>query len=422
MRSLRSIVLLIVTALFLLSCDDEDGDTRLATPQNAPLATPPGEPPIHPPTPHPIILDKEQALLYVQGGSIYLFRFSDRKPELVAERVGWDPPFYSPYVDPSHQFVLYSEEGRPAPIYHVDLVTLETRSLLDLSSPYVSNWSVNSVSPNGEWVILDIGSHGMILASANNPDPVRIGSAYANARWLTNGNILLTDSGSDYDAYIYDISSRKTELIETDSNTLQDALVRLDEEMVKRDIAFAEPSEERETAAIVPPASFWAGNSSFCETWRIVQYDSFGDGSVETELYSADGIYELWGLRALSNGARVFLQATTENCRVGVPQVELIWLLDQESKTITDDVFPGVSLGRSAANRPGQNAFQYSVSPGGRYIVWIGGNLEKGYSELKMLDLETEATDVLLREDKSSGADSTFVNDRLFRAVYWIGP
>lgn len=378
-------------------------------------------------------------LLITRGWTIELL-------DLESPPVVIDDQAYPPSVAMLPNQLVYSAGSGRFQYYAANLDSLEVQSLMRVSGQYAF---VIGLSPNGEWVTVSNPPGDIFLVRVDGTsERVRLGAFNSLAAlWLEDNTILQvifdvlpgTFGGPNTNtpiaaASIYDPETQV--VIELDdavvdllsnigvanlTNPFATATVMNDVNTILGDVlpaalsgAVAYPEEG--ILSITAPIPDTPGTPVFCGTWRLERI--FEDGTSEALLILEDTLF-INNPMELEDGTIFFEQWYLEDCDISRRVAALVKLSpDGTLQTITNTVDPGDS--QNYGFFFGDTGPRTNLSPDERYIAWIGGGLDAGYSTLNLYDVEQNVTIELERVVRDASNTSTFHLDFAFTSVRWL--
>ena len=398
----------------------------------------------------PTIDGLEGRLLFVQGntkapnprdgdaGRLFLANFDGSQPQMLATRVYTTSLTLLP--DQSKMFYV-AIDGRSWYAYLLDLATLESTQLMRLEGQFggISGWS-----PDGRWL------------TVNNPPPVGSGQFLMNTDGsfnykVGNGGIIWTkdsqfifmgiQSNSDFNAPPVFTS---IELIDpvTQERTPLDLPINLEDLLNIPGNMFFEMLEDAgygvvsnyATASLngasmllpdettylnvqaLTPNNATTNSPVFCGQFELSEILL---GSSETNtLYEVNNTVTITDIQLHESGY-FFQRWFLSNCEYGLDNLNIALeyvASDETAQVITSTLYPGTGVNPSFIRI--NNGFKYTVSPDGRYVIWIDGSFASITTTLKITDLETNETADLMTWTSSSA--NNFVIFDAFTSVLWV--
>lgn len=335
--------------------------------------------------------------------------------------------------------------------FSVDLMTYQPQSLIRVSGQYAF---ATGFSPDGEWVLIDNPPDGYYLATTDGSGDRRKVASWpgGTALWLSDGTVLVVELdvppglfSVPPDAQIESVSVYDPSIQE--STELGQDVVNLVTQYGLANLTnpFGNPSNAFDLAAllnellpapllgtegvifpdegIVVPVQitengflFGFATPVFCAEWVLNRF--FPDGT-SAMLYTAPETLFLNAPVVLPDGSIAFERWYLENCDTASRHAELLMIRpDGDIQVITDEIDPGDSQNYSFFF--GDTGPRTNMSPDGRYIAWIGGGLDAGYSTLNLYDVAQNVNIELERVLRDASNYATFHLDAAFQAVAWL--
>lgn len=431
---IRWIAIILLLSLALAACggDDDSGSALKAPPTADPAASTaaPGDP-----GQGEVMLPTGGALLITRGSDLYLYDFAASDgdaPVLIAQDVAENSVSFLQ----ERNAVLYASpaERQYTAIYLYDLATGDTALLIDMGNLYISSWRQLGLSPDGEWLLINLSFMSGVVRLGDPDSWQEIESGGSRVEWLADGRVLVSQIEFEYGADGSPVQIvRGVQVFDPGDGTLSPVELDLDAINAAPDgSAFVDAiaahglaypprpaAPEGPVPVSVPPEN---GASVLCGTWRVVEYTPGDPSSTATgpTLYTAEDVYSLTLAADFDDGSLLVVESTTPTCGIMDTPTGALKLIspEGEAQTLADGLFvgPGVTYNPSpvAARR------YVTISPDKRYVVWTGGGLDAGTISLHLLDLDTGAATVLYREDLMQGAGTGAAGDLLVDAIIWI--
>ena len=367
------------------------------------------------------------------GGRMYLASFDGGTPVQLAERVS-EP---SVMVSPDGTMVGYAAvEGFSWYMYVMDLTTQEPIQLQKLANRFgfIEDWS-----PNMEWVLFRNNGNRLVVR-VNGTDLQDLGNAFA--LWTTDNQLLVINVDQFFgdaqqertveQAYLLDpVTQNQTDLGLTDMlltlanfqlNSLEPILAENNVELMPTSHGgagvFGFPivlMPDGDTQIWVEGTQF-TNNIEVCYSWAL-QSAALSDSSEPREIYRAEDTLGLTDFTQTADGGLIFQRWYLDECH-SQPEAlrgEIVNITpDGQSEIITDEIYPGISTAFLRAS----TGKKYTLSPDGRYMIWVGGSLESTASGIYLTDLASKQTAELMTWKASDV--NRFLIWEAYNAVFWV--
>ncbi len=382
----------------------------------------------------PVIEGVSGGLLFTQGyygtagtqlSTLYFMRFGEAEPRLIAE--GVNPTTVS--VSPDYKKVFYSTSGiRNRRVFVADLTTFEVTDLGRMQGVVANiiGWTPDSVL----YAEIQIRGDGPVadffLAKQDGTGVVDVSPEGFLSGTLADGTLLLSAISEDQTTLIlnrYDpATATSTEIgsVPIDNNNFGATIVAVINTLQTQGLALSDSFftntsiQSGEDIIFTTLASPAPGGVALCELWEVRKA-----GVPESPLiYSIEDATLLSHLQALPDGSLLMLHWWLEDCNISELHNEILHVsADGQSAVSLTEIDPGTEVNLSFL--AGSSGQKYDVTPDGRYVLWLGGGLQAGYSAVNITDLQTNATATLMRQTQSGSADS-FLENQIFSNVFLI--
>lgn len=430
-RKFFAIVLLSLMVLAACGSESGGGGVTLQTASDPADSSPTRRPETAPAGPD--VLDEAGgALVFRRGSSLYLYPHPDTgEPVEINQHV--DPNGI--YITPDGRSIIFSllePDGFGASgVRRVDLQTLDQAMI----APEVTGrWEVVAISPDGQWLAIRNYAFGLAIVHLDGSAVYdEVAPSAAIPRWLSDGTVLVvhmdyTASGQPHYKSVvrFDPAAGQTADLEIDLEALDADPTLLDTALADMGLSYAETTDaDPGPIYYAQEAEDDASPSPICERWQIVSIlrDESGAAIDQLVVYEAPDTREIADLRVQADGSVLFTQWAVPDCDpVQTPVARLMRLVPGEdgAETMIEGLYAGAAIGEGY--RRGTRTPRAALSPDGRYVAWISGNIDAGESALRLTDLTTGAESLILTADANSGDLNTFVETQLFTAVYWVTP
>lgn len=382
----------------------------------------------------PIIENANGSLVFMQGNALYLAHFDGQPATLLDTYVN----HFTLRLAPDRHTLSYvaaiagddTTESQQI-LKLLDLYTLEERNLITVtgSTSRVLGWSpagehILIVGPgNGGLSIVDVD--GSFVETLVPPQPTgQPMVANPEATWLTDGRVLFLSpvdgNMANLQPMIYDLDGETSTPVNVALDQNPRDLLAIEEALRAQNMNFpptfrhfdrtiALPDSENRVIIQIPPA-IWNFQSQACDQWTIFLQEQ--GGAVQRELYSTETTY-LSDLNRLADSSMLFLEWLLPNCSINTNlEISLKRLtLDGDVETLTEDISPqfdgnlGVLLYHHTQ--------RYDITPDGRYIVWLSGDISDATTGIMMTDLQTGQSAPFIQTVARS-ENSSFLN------IFWI--
>ncbi len=398
----------------------------------------------------PPVSDMSGEILFVQGntrtsgynegdaGRIFYASFEGGEPEVVATRVFTTSVIMSP---DKQKLAFIRANGIRWYLNILDIQTHEVTELIRLRSQFgnITGWS-----PDGEWLIVNVPvpvGTGQILVKLDGSESVELGSGVPF--WTTDNRIVLMslqifqgtfDPPQVQDVQIYDPATDEWSPISInfDPTSLNifggiDLVSELNNQSIELAPNFAAFSQygfgamlfpERDDILMVQgttPSESLSNVPPHCGNWEMAMYAPNGeqtslfyevtDTAYISDINYVDGYfyYQRWyfnGCELANSALQVALERQT---------------IDGEVELITDQLYPGEDINLTFMRV--NNGTKYSISPDGRYVLWIEGSYDERLTGLRLTDLETGETAELMTWQSDN--PNAFLSFEAFTSVFW---
>jgi hypothetical protein len=372
-------------------------------------------------------------LVFQQGTSLYSFTEpASQQPRLLAENVY--PGSVRRSAAGRHLYFISGPEDDPV-LYRLDPRSLESvRLVADLPAGDLAEWAVLSISPDEEWVVLDVTPTHLTIARLDGSEVYAIPETPGNYApvWLDDGSVLLVEwehfgpsSEPDFryvGAYRYRPGWQTLEqwsFVDNEQPGVDFVLnapppwqANLAENSTVMRVARNQGFQALPPAGgfqstgfplfgqIVPHRDF-EGPATPCLDWQIIQ--RYTPANV---LYIAEGVFMLTDLQPLPDNAMLFLEWRLPGCTIGYPEIALKRLEENGTvQTVIEGIFPGLDPAE-----PDPSIQRYRLTPDAEAVIWLGGHPERGQSSLNVTHLSSGETVTLVRAG-SAGEQNDLIRD-----------
>lgn len=363
----------------------------------------------------PLIEDANGRLAYTQDTRLFLVGFDKQRAQQVAEMV--NP--YSLNLSPTGQHLAYlttlAYQDPPNVIQVMDVTTLEVTTLLAVNTPYarVLGWS-----PDGAWIavvapeqltVVDITTQTVLELQVPSNNAPRL-APYPLAAWLTDNRLLYTQAATPEQLalMVYDPATQTSTTLEMTLNTATPIYWgALAPQLAEAGLTLVTtPDLASNGAYIQQPPAMWSLTPAACDTWSTIK-----DGTAQ---YQVNDMAYLSHLSALPDDqGLLFLAWRYPQCSAG-SQMQL-WLLWQQAngslRLISDTILPEST--RDLGLLITQQSQRYTLTPDGRYVIYVAGSAWSKHASLEMTDLHTGQHAILMQVAAPSPVN-------LFTNVVWI--
>jgi hypothetical protein len=380
------------------------------------------------------------SLVFTRGTSIYHADFDGQSAEILVSGISAATVDLSPDGD----YVAYTSPGirRLKMLYH----NLASNDLIELASVsgtlrqvagHITGWS-----PDGQWVIVnDVIGPKYHVISIDGTMTHELGDV-VYPMWLEDNRVLLIvvdrtliNAAFSFEpqlvigASIFDPTTEETTELDLDmeavaypldyngiSVTIQSEGLRLAQTTDAIGYSVVLPNEDVRLSVQIPEA-----NLSFkpeqCNVWTIDKLTDEGD--IET-VYTASEIMWITDLTVLPDESVLFLEWSSEGCSVdGMRLVLKRWMPTGDVIQVVEGI-SRIEDGRNNLNLLIFNqGHRYTVSPDGQYVVWPSGDIDHRPAHLNLTAIDTGETLTLL-EANSGGSANNFMDNDMFRSVFWV--
>lgn len=363
----------------------------------------------------PLIEDATGQLAYTQDTRLFLVSFDNQRAQQVAEMV--NP--YSLSLSPTGQQLAYlttlAYQDPPNMIQVMDMTTLTTTNLLAVNTPYarILGWS-----PDGTWVavmapeqltLIDITTQSVIELQVPSSNAPRL-APYPVAAWLTDNRLLYTQAATpDQLALLaYDPATQTSTPLEITLNASTPIYWgAIAPQLAEAGLTLVTtPNLASNGAYIQQPPAMWSLAPTACDTWSIVESG--------TTHYQVTDMAYLSHLSALPDDlGLLFLAWHYPRCSASSQmQVWLLWQPANGSvRLISDTILPEST--RDLGLLITQQSQRYTLTPDGRYAIYVAGSAWSKHASIEMTDLHTGQHAILMQVAAPSPVN-------LFTNVVWI--
>lgn len=382
----------------------------------------------------PIIENATGSLAFMQGNALYAAHFDGEPAMLLDTYVN----HYSLHLAPDRHTLSYvaalagdDDNESELVLKLVDLYSLEERTLMTVTG---STSRVLSWSPAGEHMLMvGPGNGGLSIVDVDGSTVETLIPAQATSQamvpdpegtWLDDGRVLFLASvdgiSSNLQAMVYDPATQKTTPVNVTLDENSRDLLAIEENLRGQNLNF--PPTYRHINRTVPlpnsidratidlPSAIWNFQTQACDTWAIRHIQQ--GGTIQSDLYTSETTY-LADLTLLPDESMLFLEWQLPNCSLNTNlQISLKQLtLDGDVETLTEDISPQFDGNYGLLLY--HDTHRYDVTPDGRYIVWLSGDIGETKTGIAITDLETGQSAAFIETIARSEA-SSFLN------LFWI--
>jgi hypothetical protein len=363
-----------------------------------------------------------------QSSSLYLIRFGENEPRLIAESV--NPVTVS--VSPDRQKAFYVTSGiRNRRVFIADLNTLAVTDLGRMQGvvAFSIGWTADALV-YAEIQIRDDGNaiSDFFLVKQDGTGIVDLSPEGLLSGLLVDGSVMLNEVSEDQTAltvnrYLPDTGEQTTiGTVPLDPTNFAVTIAGVAQLLTENGLDFGDTfftggvvrvGDERIFSQLTENVP---GGIAICGTWEVTQ---MGMTATDGEsLYTIEDTTLLSNLRALPDRSLLLLRWWFEDCDINRLRNDIVRIAPNgDSSVVLTDIDPGTEVNLSfLANSNGQ---KFDLSPDGRYVFWLGGGLQASYSALNVTDLTTNTTTVLMTQQMSGSSDS-FLENEVFSNVFWV--
>lgn len=380
----------------------------------------------------PVIEGLQGGLLYSQGyyggagsqlSTLYFLGLGESEPYLIAEEV--NPTTVA--VSPDRKKVFYTTSGpRNRRLFVADLATFEIFELGRMQGIVAFNvgWTDDSViyteirGPNA--------GGDLFLAKYDGSQIIDLTPEGPLSGVLSDGTLLLNGLSDDQTTLIlnhYDpATGTSTELgsVAIDSENFGGVIIDVIDRVQAMGLAYSNNTFSNtslqigEDVYLAQLAEQVPGGVAVCGLWEV----SKAGLPESTTIYSVDDATLLSGLQALPDGSFLMLHWWFEDCEINQLRNDIVRILpDGQSSVVLNGVDPGTEVNLSFL--AGSSGWKFDVASDGRYLFWLGGGLQAGFSTINVTDLQTNSTVTLMRQTLLGSAND-FLESQIFSNVLWI--
>lgn len=388
----------------------------------------------------PAVPELEGSLIFSRGGSLYHGAFDGEAAQFLVA----DISAATVDLSPNGEYVAYTSPGvRRLKMLFQDLESTEITELVPISGSFrqiaghITGWS-----PDQQWVIVNdtIGPKQTVV-SVDGATSYELGDS-VYPMWLSDNRVLLVDvdlpliqAAQNFepqvveDFSVYDPSTEELTALDIPTDAVQSPLdyngivVALESEgLTLADTpdlfgytVFDSDDASRYTVQL--PQTTQSFTPEHCNVWTIDKLSE--DGTVETA-YSAEDVLWITDLTLLVDRSILFLQWSAPDCSPDDMEIALMRMMpDGETVQVVNGI-SRIEEGRNNLNvLPFNQGHRYAISPDGQYVVYPTGNNETMSAKLNLTDINTGETITLLEAASASSANAFMDND-MFRSVFWV--
>jgi hypothetical protein len=382
----------------------------------------------------PIIENAHGSLLFMQGNALYLAHFDGQPAILLDTFVN----HFTLRLAPNRRTLSYvvavaGEDNAESELILklIDLHTLEQRNLITVTG---STSRVLAWSPAGEHMLIaGPGNGGLSIIDVDGSFLETLVPAQDSGRpmvrdpegtWLTDGRVLylapLNGDSSTLQPMLYDLATGENTAVNVPLGDNPRDLMAIEQSLRDQNMIFPPTFRHFDRSVSLPddedrvtiqlPSAIWNFQTQACDQWTITQREQ--GGAVQRELYTVETTY-LSDLRLLPDNTLLFLEWHLPNCSINTNlQISLQHLdLDGEVETLTDDISPQFdgNLGLLLYH----HTQRYDLTPDGRYLVWLSGDIQAATTGIAITDLQTGQSAAFI-ETIARSEGSSFLN------IFWI--
>lgn len=355
----------------------------------------------------------------IEGGFVFVVnrvflygQFNGQPVTLVAQRMAPE----AVYALPGGR-IFYRGNGTESRNAVVVQRPNETEFLADYSLG--SDGLLLSWNADGTW--LTYIDNGLYVAAADGSFQSEPILDAEEAIWLDDDTLLYTvedDEGALIAVMRYDPTTQTSTEVLLDYDPAEDGLLSLEDELFELGYRYASPNVLNLTVinpdgdsrfTIFQPANRSA--TGICDEWSIVRSNP-ETGDMET-IYANEETHALSNLHIMPDDSVLALRWFRQDCAFSnAIEAELIRVYpDGEVEVVTDRI-----LVNTSAVQINNLERRYTVSPDGRYVMWIGRDGgAAGDTTLELMDLEAGVQKRVAQMPALSGSRDVF-----FSSVTWL--
>ena len=378
--------------------------------------------------PEPVVDNPQLPMLDIDGGLLVVlyrelwyipFHEADLPPTRLAESM---TPL-SVEVSPDGRYAVFaggSEVSRNSLLVY-DMQTLERVNAIGLSNnSRLGGWSLDA----NRLSILNLGGGGVTLHDVDGTYQSDGLPFQFDAAIMTDGSVINLDRSFENNAFTPLSLTR----FDPDSGTLEPLNITVDQDPVLSIFDFEDELAEL-GYTFAPGGTIMFGMTQqlpngtrltiqfptnpsatgICDTWTIRHSDPAA-GSTEVA-YTAEDTHSLSDLNTMPDGSFLVLRWYRSQCSISQNMMaELVRVYpDGSVESITDTVMAD----EGTLNLFNNNERHYTVSPDGRYVVWISKDVNSN-TALEIRDLEAGIAGTLAIFTPAFGRD-------ILQSVTWVG-
>lgn len=370
-------------------------------------------------------LNLEDTLVYTTELGLYLWDLDQTEPEKIDLRV--DPNRV--YIDPLQDYlVVGSADDSSFQLYKIDVATHQSTAIVQLSNfSFFPRWSIQSWSPDGEWILINAANVGaplgFVKVDGSLESAIKIADDWRPTYWTTDNKLVLIETEDQFRTAEHRfLQIEGIKLLEPASDEIEDLTTQIDLDFLNGaqdrneqydrlvdtldefDIRFAvAPSETSSTRVAIQRANPESETNLYCSTWRIGEWaasQGFADEPTRI-LHEFENTALLTQFNQLVDGSVLFIRGWYPDCQYGTPKGELIHMqTDGTYEVLTEHI---ISAGDASAFNGYLDSIRYLVAPNSEAIIWIhqGENGVPEEQALYVTDFASGITAPLLIGDES---------------------
>lgn len=330
--------------------------------------------------------DIEYGFVFAVNRGLLFGQFNGQAATPLSERIVTDS--VSALPDGRIIYRGHGDVSRNSIVIHDPYMDAVVGEYLSVNDGQILNWNAD-----GTW--LTFRDDDVFVAAADGTFTSEPLKNVDESIWLDDDTLLYTvedDDGAIVSVMRYSPVAKTSAELRLDFDPANDNLLSLEDDIRELGYRYASPTIFELTSAtadgdtrysVRPPDTPSA--LGICDEWRIEKTDL--ENGEREYVYTADSTHALTNLNVLPDDSVLVLRWFRDECAFSNPiQTQLLHLMpDGTVELITDSIL-------ASTNQVQPLALErfYSVSPDGRYLMWIGrdGGLEDD-TTLEVLDLET---------------------------------
>lgn len=336
-------------------------------------------------------------VLYLGDPALFLARFDGQEPVLINERMD----AINVEVSPDGRWLAYTGAGdisRNSLIVY-DLETMTQVNEMRLSNNgHILGWSADS-----EWLAAGVqsGTNSLALVKADGSSEPQFLTTTWEAAWLNDGTMAVLHREAGNGNFV------PTSILRHDPATNTTTTLEIPVEANPAHNIFDYEADLLTAGFTLAPDFIYFGMTqqlsdgtrlalrfpqdqsatAVCDTWNIEHIDP--EAATVTMAYSAEDTHSVSNLTLLPDDSYLLIRWYHPDCSFGEPIVgELlhVWL-DGRVELVTDTIMAD----EIQINLFQNNERHFTVSPNGRFVVWISHDGGLNATTLEMIDLQTGA-------------------------------